>query len=448
MSSFSSLRIGASALFASARAVEVASHNVANAHTPGYTRQRLEVQAAPPTVGTPSLRGDGMRGMGVTVLAVERLRDRLADVAYRSEAGVAGASDARSSALGRVESVLGPYAQGGSEAFSRFLAAWDQLSLTPADPAARNGVLAAGAALADSIRTSGQGLVDVSREIGLRVQDQVGELNGLLDSVAELNLAIQDAEVAGMKPNDLRDQRDTALDRITYLTGARVEQDGSTATVLLGDTALVTRGTAVPVTAGGSPLALAVQGRPASVTGQIGGFLSAVNSDVPDFAARLDSLALGLRDAVNAIHGGGKDLGGAAGGAFFSGDSARDLRLAPAMTEARVAASRSGQTADGENALAMSGLRTAPAVDGATVAEALRAFGGRIGQAVSDAKRNAASGAAGLVGATATRAAVNGVNVDEEMVDLVKHQHAYSAASRVISVIDEMLNKIINEMGR
>jgi flagellar hook-associated protein 1 FlgK len=448
MSSFSSLHIGASALFASSRAVEVAAHNVANANTAGFTRQRLEVQTATPTAGTPGIRGDGMRGMGVTVLAVDRLRDRLADVAYRSEASVAGASAARSSALSRTESVLGPYGQGGSEAYSRFLAAWDSLSLNPSDAAARSSVLAAGDALANSLRGSAQGLVDVSREIGLRVQDQVGELNGLLDNVATLNLAIQDAVVAGSKPNDLLDQRDTALDRITYLTGARVEQDGSSADVLLGDTPLVARGTAARVAASGTPLTLAVDGRPTPATGQLGGYLSAVNSDLPDYSARLDALALGLRDAVNAVHTGGRDLSGTPGRPFFTGDSALELRVDPALTEDGVAASRSGQAADGENALAMSELRTRPAVGTATVAEALRAFGGRVGQAVVDAERNAANGELSLAGATATRAAVNGVNVDEEMVDLVKFQHAYSAASRVISVIDDMLNRIINEMGR
>ncbi len=96
----------------------------------------------------------------------------------------------------------------------------------------------------------------------------------------------------------------------------------------------------------------------------------------------------------------------------------------------------------------MSQLRTMAAVGGSTIGASLTAFGARIGQAVTDAKRNASIGELGLAGATEARAAVNGVNIDEEMVDLVKYQHAYSAASQVISVVDEMLDTIINRMGR
>ncbi len=188
---FSSLHVGYSALNASQRSVEVAAHNVANANTPGFTRQRLAVQTAAPTPGTPGLRGDGMRGMGVTVMSVERLRDRLADVAFRSEAGSAGFATARSATLTRAESVLGPYADGSPEAFSRFLASWDQLSLNPTDPASRASVLAAGGHLADGIRSAWEQLGTVTGEVALRVRDQVAEVNGLLESVGRLNIEIK-----------------------------------------------------------------------------------------------------------------------------------------------------------------------------------------------------------------------------------------------------------------
>ena len=95
----------------------------------------------------------------------------------------------------------------------------------------------------------------------------------------------------------------------------------------------------------------------------------------------------------------------------------------------------------------MSTLRTAPALDGQPLGAALRAFSARVGQAVTDATRSAGTAGAGLKAATVTRDAGNGVNVDEEMVDLVKYQHAYSAASRVITVVDEMLDRIINGMA-
>ncbi|MCW2667923.1 MAG: flagellar hook-associated protein 1 [Frankiales bacterium] len=447
--SFSSLNIGASALLASQRAVEVAAHNVANAGTAGYTRQRLAIQTSTPTPGTQGLRGDGMRGTGVAVLSIDRLRDRLADVAYRSEAGVAGASAARSSGLSRTESALGPYAQGAPEAYSRFLAAWDQLALTPADPSARSSVLTNAGGLADSIRSSANGLTDVSKEIELRVGDQVGEVNGLTASVSRLNLAIKDAVSSGSVPNDLYDQRDSAIDRLVFLTGAKAQpgNDPTDVDVVLGGSFLVEGVSSYEMSVGADPLAVLVDGVEETATGQIGGYVSVVNVDIPSFMTQLDSIATGLRDAVNGLHAQSTDLTGAAGAEVFVGDTALEFRLNPDLTEAGVAASKDGQPADGNGALAMSQLRTMGAVDGNTVAAALRAFGARIGQSVTDAKRNATIGELGLAGATEARAAVNGVNIDEEMVDLVKYQHAYSAASRVITVIDEMLDRIINGMG-
>ncbi|MCW2607300.1 MAG: flgK [Frankiales bacterium] len=451
MSSFSSLGIGVSALTAAQRAVETAAHNVANAGTTGYTRQRLSVQTAMPTPGTAGLRGDGMRGSGVNVVSIERLRDRLADVAFRSEAGVEAAAGARAEGLARTESVLGPYGSGTPEALSRFLAAWDGLSLNPADGAARATVLSTGAGLADSIRASAEGLDAVSAELTTRVDDRLGELNGLLTHVVSLNQAVQRAEIGGSQPNDLLDERDNALDRIVALTGATVSLDADgVPQVHLGGVPLVADGQAAQLRRTGEGATAQLEttdGAALTSGGLLGGYLSVVKSDIPAMSQQLDVLAGALRDRANSLHAQSTDLRGDAGAALFLGSGARDLRLAD-LTEDQVAASRSGKAADGEGALAMSALRTEPLVGTQPLGAALRAFAAKVGQSVTDATRSATTAKAGLHAASLTRASSNGVNVDEEMVDLVKYQHAYSAASRVITVVDEMLDKIINQMGR
>jgi flagellar hook-associated protein 1 len=450
--SFSSLGIGASALQAAQRAVEVAAHNVANAGTTGFTRQRLEVTTSTPTPGTAGMRGDGQRGTGVTVVSVDRLRDRLADVAYRGEAAVAGAASARSSALDRAESVLGPYAEGAPEALSRFFAAWDQLSLTPEDTAARTSVLAAAEGLAASIRSTALEMDAVAEEVVLRVGDQVDEVNGLLAHVASLNDAIAKATSASQVPNDLYDQRDLALDRLSRLVGARaVRADDETVEVWVGSTRLVTGGDAQQLSTTAPPAEPAVtlpDGSPLGVGGEVGGYLSVVRVDIPAFRAQLDATAVGLRDAVNAVHRGAFDLDGAAGQDLLTGTSASDLGLRAGVTAREVAASATGAAADGNGALAMVALRTTAAVGGQTAAEALRAFGSRIGQAASDAERSARTAELGQVAADQTRSSLNGVNVDEEMVDLVRFQHSYEAAARVLSIVDQMLDTLINGMRR
>ena len=449
---FSALKIGASALYAAQRAVEVASHNVANATNTSYTRQRLTLQASTPTFGA-----GGDLGTGVSIVSLSRLRDRLADVSFRSEAGTAGAAAARSDTLTRAESLLGPYSDGAPEALSSFLAAWDALSTNPDDSAARTSVLAAGSSLADSLRSAAQKLDDVTNEVGLRVTDDVNELGGLLRSVADLNAAIVKAQTEGRQPNDLLDQRDEALDRIAALTGAKVDaqSDGSVKVTTNAGVVLVSGQTAATVAASGSPVGVTVDGNPAALAGEIGGYVSAATTDLPSFRAQLDGVARQLRDVVNTAHRAGYGGDGSTGLDFFTGTGAGDLVVNASLTPSKVAVATSlapgggASVGDGNGALGVAAaLRTTRDGSGQSVGDLLRAVGSRVGQAATDASRSAKTAASSLLSAQAARASADGVSVDEEMVDLVKFKHSYDAAARVISIADGMLDKLINEMVR
>jgi flagellar hook-associated protein 1 FlgK len=449
--SFSSLTIGASGLYAAQRAVEVAAHNVANANNATFTRQRVTIQSSIPTPGTAGMRGDGDRGTGVTVLDISRLRDRLADVSYRTEAGITGAADARAETLSRADSLLGTFGDGAPEDLSSFLAAWNQLSLTPGDASARSAVLSAGERLATGLNGAAQELTAVGHEVALRVTDDVDELNGLLASVAGLNYDIIKANTSDRSPNDLLDLRDAALDRISALTGAKLDPqaDGSV-NVSVGGVDLVRGITASTVTTSGTePVTVAVNGSTLAMGGEIGGYVATAGVDLPAYRAQLDALAVGLRDVLNAAHQAGTGADGSTGVPFFVGTDALSLAVNSGLTTDGVAASATGAAADGNNALAIAAaLRHGVAVGSETFGDALRSFGGRVAQASADSGRNARSAEASLNAAQAARASLNGVSVDEEMVDLVKFQHSYEAAARVISIADSMLDKLINEMVR
>lgn len=449
--SFSTLYIGASGLFAAQRAVEVAAHNVANANNEGFTRQRVTVQSATPTPGTAGLRGDGDRGTGVLVLDITRLRDRLADVSFRTETGIAGAADARADTLNRAEAMLGTFGDGAPESLSGFLDTWNQLAMTPGDASARAGVLAAGQRLAEGLSGATQQIATVSHEMGLRVTDDVNELNGLLASVAKLNYEVVKATTSDRSPNDLLDQRDAALDRISALTGAKLTPGADGAVdVSVGGVSLVSGITASTVaTSGTDPVTVSVNGTTLSLGGEIGGYVAAVGVDLPAYRTRLDQLAVGLRDVVNAVHRAGTGADGSTGQDFFVGADAASIVVNPLLTPDGVAASQTGLVADGNNALAVAeALRHAPAVGTQSFGDALRSFGAQVGQAAADSHRNAQTADASRGAAQAARASLTGVAVDEEMVDLVKFQHSYSAAAKVISVADGMLDKLINEMVR
>lgn len=451
--SFSTLNIGASSLYAAQRAAEAAAHNIANAGVEGYTKQRLGVTTAQPTPGTSGVRGDGMRGTGVAVVSIDRLRDVLSDLSFRAESGTAAATKTRTELLGRAEGVLGTYPAGAPAALDRFFAAWDQLSLTPTDPSARAHVLDSGRQLAGSLNFAAEQLQRLSDDAGKQIQAQVSEVNDLAVHVAKLNQSIADAVTAGQSPNDLLDQRDRTIDRLSALTGATVRPGDMLQTdVYVGNNVLVSGVTTRPLTATatGTPdgirYGVAFADGPANAGGSLGAAARAVSLEIPGFVQQLDDLASLIASRVNTAHQGGHSLnstGTPDGGDFFTGVRARDIAVRSTLDEDGLAASAGGARNDGNNALVMAGLR----VGNPSIGDQLRGVNSRLGAAAANADREAKAAASALSGATAMRASANGVNLDEEMVDLVKFQHAYEAAARVISIADGFFDVIINRMG-
>ncbi|MEO6204432.1 MAG: flagellar basal body rod C-terminal domain-containing protein, partial [Mycobacteriales bacterium] len=264
---------------------------------------------------------------------------------------------------------------------------------------------------------------------------------------------------------DLLDQRDAALDRIAALTGTRIEaqRDGSVTLTTTSGTPLVRGQVAATVAATTTqPVGVTIEGTPVALAGEIGGYVSAATTDLPSYRAQLDAVAVQLRDVVNAAHRGGVGSDGSTGADFFTGTSAANLAVNPLLTAAGLGAgtttthlSSTGATVpgaapgDGTGALALvSALRTTRDGTGQSVADLLRAVGSRVGQSAADATRNANTAKASLTSAKTARASADGVSVDEEMIDLVKFQHSYEAAARVISIADGMLDKLINSMIR
>ena len=449
--SFRVLGTGVSGLTAAQRQMEVVSHNVANVNTPGYTRQRVELVTSLPAPGTYGVRGDGMRGTGVTVADVIRIRSELTDTAYRAEVAVGAGADARAEVLSRAEQVLGPVDAGLPSSLSAFWAAWDQLALAPTDEASRQGVLDAAAGIATQIRSAAAQLGRVEAETLAKAAESVDEVNRLADDIAVLNGAVADAIVGKQAPNDLLDQRDRLVDQLVALTGGTVRTgDLGSADVYVGNQAIV-RGVDVEhlrlSPAAPAALTWATDTVPARAGGRVGALIELSQGTLPGLRAELDALAAGLRDTVNAAHAAGFDLDGAAGGPLFAATSAADLAVHPAVTTRRLAASAGGRPNDGNNALAVAGLRTAPAVGDRTVLQAVQGLAGRLGGMAANAAR-ASDAAATVVGdLEMERAGISSVSINEEMADMVRFQRAYEAAARVMTVADEMLDRLINSTG-
>ncbi|MFY0407000.1 flagellar hook-associated protein FlgK [Solicola sp. PLA-1-18] len=447
--SFASLSTALSALRHHQVAMDVASGNVANAGTEGYSRRRVVAEAAGapavPALWSRSIAG----GAGVTTAAVDRIVDPFLDARGRVEHAHAQQLSTTASSLGRLEASLAePGVNGLSTALGALSGAWAKLADAPNDTAARAQVLEAARTVTSTLGAQARAVGSewtAQRESATQL---VGQVNDLATELAAVNRSIQ-ASTDGTDAATLLDQRDQLTMRLSELTGAGVlhEADG-TATVRLGAATLVGGSTARTLTVSGAttitgqatdPVSFAVDGTAATVpSGSLGATASLLGTGIPGHLAALDQVVAGIASAVNTAHQGGKDLDGAPGGAFFTGTTAATLSVA--ITDPRqVAAAGSTQGAFGSgNADVLAGL---------DVSTAYRAFVGTVGAQVASADRASATQSGLAAQVDASREAVSGVNTDEEMVNLLTSQRAYEAAARVMSTLDSVLDTLINRTG-
>lgn len=451
--SFDSLRIGASGLSAAQKGVDVAGHNVANVNTPGYTRQRVVLAAGKPAAGVPGVPGDGMRGTGVTVVDLQRMRSAFADAAWRGHASTAADAAITGKVLTRVESLMGDINNNLTVAVNQLYAAFSALSTTPSDPAAREGVLSAAATVASQLNTLATEMRQIGPDSTSSAVDVAARANLLAGQVAKLNTGIADAITSGQQPSDLMDARDQALDELATLVGARSGNPDAQGRVdvYLGGEPLV-RGAsaytlAVTGTATGPTVAFA-DGRNAILGGTLGGLVRAATETVPDIVSRFDAWAADFADKVNTVHAAGFGLDGVSGRPLFDGITASSIRVNPTLTPDQVAASASGAAADGNNALRLSQVRDLKDAANTTVGDRLRGEFSHVGLLIQKADIAADSTAHIQDGLEQSRLVEHSVSTDEEMVDMVRYQRAYEAAARVVSIADQLLDVLINRTGR
>ncbi|MEE9417638.1 MAG: flagellar hook-associated protein FlgK [Acidimicrobiales bacterium] len=440
---FTGLSVAASGLNAAQRGIELAAHNLANIGTDGYTRTRIEQVSRDRTAGIsihPELRGDG-----VTVIGVSRIRDSLLDTSLREQMGGASFNAAHSAYLERTEGVIGQIDGGLPTDMSAFWDAWDALALSPADAATRATVIEAGDRVASTLSTMYAGVRDLITAGRSELEGLIAEVNASTQTVVRLNDEIVEQQAIGNTPSALLDARDMELDRLAELTGARIHTmaDGRM-TVSLGGLPIVSATRSEQLTVAGNPPTVTFEnGDQATTSGAIGGIISATRSVLPGVQADLDIVALELRDSINAIHGAGLDLAGIAGQDFFSGTGAADLSVSAAMTWQTVAASLSGAEADGNNALAIAGLR----LDGGSSDAKARAVIGKFGAIVASARDRALVDGQVMNHLIAERSSLSGVDLDEELTTLLRYQRSYEASARALTVVDEMLGHLINRTG-
>ncbi|APF28091.1 flagellar hook-associated protein FlgK [Clostridium sporogenes] len=225
---FGTLNIGKSGMFAQQGAINTTSHNIANANTEGYSRQRVELQTTRPYC-KPSMNsaaGPGQVGTGVQIVAINRVRDSFLDYQTRVELGVQGHFSSRHKFLSQIENILNePTDVGISKLFGKFFDAWHDLSINPQNSNAKSVVMEQASALADELNHTFNELSKLKENTQREIQQTVFEVNSILDQINQLNQEIIQVKVAGQQPNDLMDRRDLLLDKLSAKFGIEIDKE-------------------------------------------------------------------------------------------------------------------------------------------------------------------------------------------------------------------------------
>lgn len=224
---FDTFGIAKRGLFAQQKALDVTSHNVANANTEGYSRQRVTLQTTTPycTPSFNSAAGPGQFGTGVEVTSVDRIRDTFLDYQTRVETGVQGQYEGRDKYLSQIENILNePSDTGLSSLIGKFFDDWQQLSKQAETSDSRSVVVQQSLALTDELNHTSTELQKLKEDDQSNIKDDVFDINNTLSQISDLNKEIVQVKVAGQDPNDLLDKRDLLLDQLSSKFGITIDK--------------------------------------------------------------------------------------------------------------------------------------------------------------------------------------------------------------------------------
>jgi flagellar hook-associated protein 1 FlgK len=465
MGILTTLSIAAQSLKNQQVGIQTTGHNLANAATPGFSRQRVEI-----VTEMPSFQGGVMLGQGSDVAGVQRVVDRFIEAGLLTLSRDVGTAEAEHQALAAVQEIF-PTTGGIDGSLSAFFGALSDLANNPGGVSERVSVIGKGNAVGESLRHGRELLTASQHHLDDEVESITKQVNLLTQRIAELNRQITFAEVGGVEANDFRDQRQTLMQELIRLTGATAREDADgQVTLIANGLLLVSGGRAGSLdsnTLNGAgfrqvifrgPDGIAFDATALIQTGKIGTVLEMRDTRLPNVIGRLDTIAVTLVNAVNAQHALGFDLSGTGGGDFFTPiagvtGAAALVRVDPMLiANPRLIAAANSATAvpgDNRNALALGNLRsvTHPALGNLTLQDSFLSLVADIGMQVESAQVSLEFRQSLLTQSRAQRESVSGVNMDEEMTKLILFQRAFEASSLLVRTADEMYGELI-EMTR
>lgn len=226
-SSFAGIEIGKRSLMAHSAQIETAGHNISNAGTEGYSRQRVQVSTFEPLYRPDLERAQvaGQIGQGTTVESISRVRDELLDTRIVAQMNEESYWDTRSKYYSMIEQIYNePDEISVRSNMDKFWQGWQELSLDPSSTAAREAVVTRGQSLTNSIKQQSKSLTAIAVQINGDIDATVQQVNNLSRQIAAVNGEIVRSQAMGDNPNDLMDRRDLLVEKLAQLINVTVDR--------------------------------------------------------------------------------------------------------------------------------------------------------------------------------------------------------------------------------
>ncbi len=453
------LNIARDALNTSQAELETTGHNIANASTDGYTRQRVVTEAAPPMLTT-----YGYLGMGVQISRIEGVRNAYVDSQVTSLNSDLSQATINQQTLSSVEGIFNETASSTSGLISQlnaFFNAFQTLSQNPEDTGIRQTVMQTGISVATTFNALNNQLQNAKYQVGQQIQSDVDQINQLASTIASINQQIQANAGTSRNSSDLQDQLNGAVSQLSNLVNVKVVTDPTGVTnVTAGGAVLVAAGNAyqfkMTQTSTGITVGRSDSSIPATISsGEVAGLINSFDNQLPSYSEQLDNIANTLVKTVNSFNSTGYTLatsGSAAqtGKTFFQGTSAGSIQISPDIQASlnNIAASSSGDPGDGGNAAAIANVLNTPVMgNGQSILNAYQALVNQVGTDSQQASTSVQSLQLEQNQMTAYQTSISGVSLDQELTNMIQYQHSFEAAAKVVTTADQMYQTIIGMVG-
>jgi flagellar hook-associated protein 1 FlgK len=458
------LSTGRTALLNQQKAIDVTGHNIANVNTDGYSRQRVNMETNEPYSSQP-----GQTGTGVRTVEIQRIYDQFLGAQINEENQNLGNWEAQKGVLERVEIIFDESSGYGlNQAMSEFWNAWQDLANNPSDYTGRAALLAKSETMTTSFNSTYLNLEQIQRDIDTNIMGTVKEINSIAERIAGLNQKIALTEVGGQNANDYRDSRDLLLKELSLMINVDSfeNSDGKVTVLVAGGRPLVENISSWNLStqpdvdsdfqdilwtdSGGNPVVIT-----SSISGgKLKGWLEVRDVIIPDYLSKLNDLAEGIITEVNDLHKDGLGLNDdvVAERNFFTGTKVIDITvnqdIVDDVNNIAAAGSLDGLPGGNSNAIKIANLQNELTMNGnpatATFDDYYNSLVSDVGSWVQKATVNFGHQSLMITHLDNYRESISGVSLDEEMVNLIKFQHGYNAAAKLISVADELLDRVIS----